>query len=199
MPTGYTAEIGTNDNLTFKEFTLKCARAFGACIMQRDDNLDELPKKQNPSTYHVDELNKAIKKLEHFKKTPKAKLLKELKQELIEFNIKTKKSNKKYKKEKIELRNRYNKMLEHVNNWNCPTPEHEGLKKFMREQIEDSIRFDCGDYESSELSYTPEEFYKEKLKDLTCDIKHHEEGYNKEVELTNQRNKWITDLYQSLK
>jgi len=37
MPSGFTSDIYDGKKITFKDFTLKCARAFGACIHLRDD------------------------------------------------------------------------------------------------------------------------------------------------------------------
>ena len=48
MPTGYTAIIEDKPGLTLREFALRCARGMGACIMQRDDNMDEPPKAPEP-------------------------------------------------------------------------------------------------------------------------------------------------------
>lgn len=35
MPTGYTADI--KDGIDFKTYAMNCARAFGACVMLRDE------------------------------------------------------------------------------------------------------------------------------------------------------------------
>jgi len=43
MPTGYTAKLCEGEQ-SFGEFALGCARAFGACVMQREDSMDDLPK-----------------------------------------------------------------------------------------------------------------------------------------------------------
>lgn len=44
MPTGYTAIIEERADLSFRDFALRCARGMCACVMQRDDPMDELPK-----------------------------------------------------------------------------------------------------------------------------------------------------------
>lgn len=41
------------------------------------------------------------------------------------------------------LRAKCEAMLASVEAWQVPTPEHESLKTFMREQITQSIAFDC--------------------------------------------------------
>jgi len=54
---------------SFEEFILGCAKAFGACIMMRDDSLDKpIPEKFEPSDYYVVALDKAIAEFEKLKK-----------------------------------------------------------------------------------------------------------------------------------
>jgi hypothetical protein len=198
MPTGYTSEIGTKDNLTFKEFTLKCARAFGACIHQRDDSSNTLPKKQEVDKYHLDELNSAIKKLKNFKKTSKKVLRQKMERDFLKRNkellISIEKTH--------ALQNKYKLMLKKVNNWIPPSTEHDGLKKFMIEQIAESIKWDCStSYQEEGLSREKESFeehYVAELKSLEDDIKYHEKKYNEDVERTNKANRWIEELYNSL-
>jgi hypothetical protein len=198
MPTGYTSEIGTKDNLTFKEFTLKCARAFGACIHQRDDASDILPQKQKVDNYHISQLNAAIKKLKTFKKTSKKVLRQKMERDFLKRNkellISIEKTH--------ALQNKYKLMLKKVNNWIPPSTEHDGLKKFMIEQIAESIKWDCSTsyYEEglARKQESFEEYYRNEIKSLEKDIKYHEEKYNEDVERTNKANQWIEDLYNSL-
>jgi hypothetical protein len=41
MPTGYTAGVADGTITEFREYALLCARAFGACIMLRDEPVEE--------------------------------------------------------------------------------------------------------------------------------------------------------------
>ena len=60
MPTGYTLELYDGKDITFEEFVLKCARAFGALINMRDEPRDApIPERFEPSYYHLKELIKA--------------------------------------------------------------------------------------------------------------------------------------------
>lgn len=62
MPTGYTAAIA--DGISFTNYAMGCARAFGALIEMRDEPSDApIPEEFKPSTYHLEELQKAQKKL----------------------------------------------------------------------------------------------------------------------------------------
>ncbi len=54
MPTGYTHLIEEGCNL--EEFVWACARAFGACVMMRDDSVDKpVPEKFEPSDSVTDD------------------------------------------------------------------------------------------------------------------------------------------------
>lgn len=64
MPTGYTAPIYEGKQITFPEFAMQCARAFGALIDMRDDPMDSpIPDAFVPDTYHARELVKAREQL----------------------------------------------------------------------------------------------------------------------------------------
>ena len=58
MPTGYTADIYEGNDVSFRDFALKCARAFGACIEQRDDDANDKPKliEKTKDNYHIKRL-----------------------------------------------------------------------------------------------------------------------------------------------
>ena len=69
MPTGYTEDIYNGKDVTFKDFALKCARAFGACVHQREDNIDDPPRLKIADTSYYEE---KLKKAKAFKKPTKA-------------------------------------------------------------------------------------------------------------------------------
>jgi hypothetical protein len=64
VATRYTIGVQDGSIKDFKTFALRCARAFGAGIMQRDDPMDQPPKKlTEESSYHKTEMKKAEKEL----------------------------------------------------------------------------------------------------------------------------------------
>ena len=99
MPTGYTIDIYNGKKVTFKDFALNCARAFGACVMQRDDPADEKPKIMPEESYHT----KALKKLGKFKKPSEIRFKAFIKKQLAD--------NKRIIKEKKTLEKAYSKMI----------------------------------------------------------------------------------------
>jgi len=199
MATGYTSKLSEGEQ-SFEEFALQCARAFGACVMQRDDPMDNPPELQEPSKYYQEELIRAQKSLAKFNETKKEDYL-------SEFNDYLKKSrqyNEKQKKERLELKKRYQKMLKKVKNWEQPSADHKGLKDFMIEQLESSIAYDCdGDYYEREEKLleklTFDEWYEQKKNEVNRSLEYFAAENKKEVERAAERNKWILALYESLK
>jgi len=196
MPTGYTRQI--KDGISFQQFAMSCARAFGACIMMRDDPADKsIPEKFEPSTYNSRELNKAQKELEKINKLS----IEEGKREAItEFADEIQRRNRDIE-ENRKLINQYKDMLQQVEQWQPPTPDHIEFKKFMISQIEGSIKFDGNeDYyiKNPIKKLTGEDWLARKRKDILWNIAYHAKEYNDEIERTNQRNKWVKDLRDSL-
>lgn len=195
MPTGYTNLI--EKGITFNRFVLQCARAFGACVTQRDEDMGQLPRLQKlDAKYHKDSIEKAKEKLKMAKLCTDLQiqaLIDNDKQKLIKYNSKS-------KLEKENLLAKYNDMLDKVKNWTPPTPNHDRLKEFMIEQIESSIKFDCGtSYESPIMNYTVKEYRKMLIDNENDDIKYHTKQIREETKRINEANKWITDLYNNLK
>lgn len=191
MPTGYTTDIYNGKDVSFRDFALTCARQFGACIMQRDDPADEKPKIMPEESYHAEEL----KKLGKFKKPTKAE---------FENYIKTKIADCKETIDKMKkLQTAYNRKIKEAQDWNPPTPEHEGLKEFMIKQLTESMQFDCSyaHYESdlkklNKMTY--DDYFEQQKQHHKWLIKYHTEYLEKDLNAIRQRNKWIQDLYNSL-
>ena len=191
MPTGYTTDIYNGKDVSFKDFALNCARAFGACVMQRDDPADEKPKIMPEESYHT----KALKKLGKFKKPSEIQFKAFIKKQLAD--------NKRIIKEKKTLEKAYSKMIEQAAKWTPPTIEHEELKDFMIKQLVESKEWDCGvdSYEcelASLSAMTYNDYIEKTRKEYIFNFKYHEEHLIKEINLIKQRNKWIEDLYNSL-
>lgn len=193
MPTGYTSPIYDNKDVSFKDFALNCARAFSACVHQRDDNVTDKPKlRELDIQYHLNELEEA----KNQKIPTEIEFEAYKKQKLDEAHADMKKN--------VELRERYEKMLENAKNWNPPTPEHAGLKKFMIEQLESSLKFDCNEkYRENDINTLEVMEYSDYVKQLKKDnkwsIEYHTEAIEKEKKSVETVNKWITALYENLK
>ena len=193
MPTGYTEDIYEGKDVSFSDFALKCARAFGACIEQRDDDLNDKPKliEKTKDSYNIKKLEEAKK----WKKPTKAEFDAYVKKQTAYYNEQIDKQNK--------LKASYQRMLDKANAWTPPTKEHEGLKKFMINQLTESMEFDCSnDYYQRELNNIKQLTYNEYVKDMRDrnkrDIEYHTNALKEDNERVDTRNAWISALYKSL-
>ena len=140
MPTGYTADLKEGKQVTFQEFAMKCARAFGALVEMRDQPFDAtIPDEFRPSSYHLDAIETAKKRLAEVEKWSSARAERQAKKA---FDDEVR-SSKKYGEKNEKTKRAYNAMLKQVRKWVPPSKDHEGLKSFMIEQLTKSIEFDC--------------------------------------------------------
>lgn len=199
MPTGYTTDI--ENDITFEDYLLGCARAFGACLHQRDDGMKDKPKLRSTETsYHVDALSRAKKDVAELEAmmgvNDRTAYGKKAIEEAVAFE-------QEYFNKKIVLKNKYDAMLQKAYNWHPPTADHENLKKFMIDQITQSIDFDCNTkYDMDRLTElskaNPLDKYNEAMRRAYKDVEYHETELLKERERTADANKWISALYDSL-
>lgn len=204
MPTGYTAGIIDGTIKDFPTFAKQCMRAFGATIHMRDDDGDAEYKPMKESEHYEKEIAKSKHDLDKIFSISDDDLIEEernnlerRKSEYLEYIAKAKR-----------ISETLNKMLTEVHNWQPPTEEHQGIKKFMIEQINSTINHD-GDasYYHAYIAQTDEE-----LKNLTADnirqeritsanesLKMYTENRDNEKKRVAEANKWVTDLLDSLK
>lgn len=197
MPTGYTSKI--EDGQSFEDFVLGCARAFGACIMQRDDPMKDRPKLREVSTFHAEQLPEALAMLGYLQSLDDNQQEEYGQQERDKDIAQIQK----YIEERRALEGKYHAMLDKVGAWTPPTPEHAGLKEFMVKQIVDSIQFDCSTnyyVESLQkaISKKPIDYYNEALEQQERSCTYHEEEQEKEEQRVAESNAWILELYKSL-
>lgn len=191
MPTGYTDNI--KEGITFKDFALQCSRSFDALINMRDELFDAPIKYSEPSDYNKKQIERLRTELDKLcaLSTGEIEQLhdKEYTKELLSWE-----SN----KLQIEkLLSKYNIMIKNVRKWIPPTKEHDGLKKFMIEQIEESIRFDCTIYDKPQKTNVGL-WFSEKKESLQKSIDYNIGEDIKEIQRTNKRNQWIKKLIDSL-
>lgn len=196
MPTGYTAAI--EKGISLRQFILNCTRAMGACIMQREDDAGDPPKKREPTDYHVKEIERVEAVLREVElmddATAQIRATEEYDKELQSIEEGIIKNN--------TLRQKYETMLSQVKSWIPPTPDHQGLKDFMISQITESISFDCSDYHTNRLDklklLSPQEWKHKEMKRALTDLNYHQKGNSDELGRCRSQNNWIDKLYASL-
>lgn len=197
MPTGYTAGVQDGSINTFEQFAMQCARAFGATILMRDDPLDKpIPEEFEPSDYYEKALAQAQADLDSTLAMSASECEAAARQEHRE----TCERYAEYRENERVERERYVAMLAKVEAWTPPTSEHEGMKKFMREQLNESIKFDCGNYYANDPPMkSGSEWRTERIASLGRSVSRYVEEQAKEIERTNNRSDWVKQLRESLK
>ncbi len=195
MPTGYTAAI--KDGISFKKYAMDCARAFGACIDMRDEPADkEIPAAFELSNYHVAKIEEAVAEIASIAALTMTECVAGAQADYdseVERWAET-------KRKSDELKDKYEAMLAEVQAWKPPTPEHEELKRFMRDQILESIRFDCRDdeFERQIPRLTATEWLAKKTEAANRSLAYHTAEHAKEVQRNEGRTAWVSALRQSL-
>lgn len=196
MPTGYTAPVADGEVTEFADFAMECARAFGALVTMRDSPEATIPDEFEPNTsYHDEKLAKAKADLEMIS----AMSAEECRRQAEAAFEKVREQRLEAGLERTAQLGRYEAMLAKVRQWTPPTPDHVGLKDFMVQQIEESIRFDCSPINWPEYpQLAPEEWRAERLAKAQRDIEYHTEERAKEVKRARERTEWVRALRQSL-
>ena len=189
MSTGYTDKI--KDGITFEEFALSCARAFG---FTEATGKYWIPP---PPDYHVRGLAREKRKLAKVNRTTIAEAEKTA---LVVYKKGSNRIKKQIKKDRL-LMAQYRNMLRQVEAWIPPTSDHTEIKEFMAKQITGSIDFDgLRDYyiENPAILQTGEEWLKTQKEVAQRDIAYHSEGIKKEMEQAEVGNAWVKALRDSL-
>lgn len=194
MPTGYTAQI--LDGATFQQYALSCARAFGALITMREDPSDApIPDEFKPSTYHTNELRKARAEVERLRAmTPQ-----QMKAAAERSNRMAMKAHQERVRRSNADRAKYTAVLEQAKAYKAPTKDHEAYRKFMIEQIEGSIKFDCMDKdEAAPERVTPEEWFRSAMDYAQRNVTYYTKEKAQEEIRCAERTEWIRELKKSL-
>jgi hypothetical protein len=193
MPTGYTAAIAKG--IDFKTFALDCARAFGACVLLRDEpgGGEIIPEQFDPSDYHAKALIAVEARLAELEGMGPLDLAREAKA----YNAAAEASWRQSAAKIADLRQKYEAMLAKVEAWVPPTLDHYGLREFMREQIRQSIDFDCYDL-AKPRPVSGVEWFASEYDKARRGVQYHTAENAKEVARANQRTAWVKALRESL-
>lgn len=203
MPTGYTAGIVDGKIKTFPEFAKLCMRAFGATIHMRDDSMTAEYQPRVPTRYYSEQLEVYGKKLADAKSFSDEGVIDARKEEL--------EKTKAYHEERIIEVNKNKDVLERflndVQKYTPPTAEHEGVKKFMEEQITETIKYDgSATYHEEALQkineeladLNPKKIRAQMIADAERNVAYHEKQQAEELKRCTDSNKWVDDFLKSI-
>jgi len=195
MPSGYTASIYEGEDPSFRNFTLTCARAFGALIDLRDEPMSaEVPELERRDYSFEWAMRAATELAEVQSWAPRTARRKAAAAHQAELDYREQSAQK-----KADLLDKYVDMLGQVIAWEPPTPEHEELQKFMIEQLENSIDFDCSPYpRDPAVRLTGAQYKAARIADLTEEIERSKESFADEVLRHHDRTQWVENLVNSL-
>ena len=174
---------------------MSCARAFGALVTMRDEPSDAvIPDEFVPTDYHVKNIKRLKSKLASIEKLTPEEVREAARLEFVDkFHQRDA-----WRTERRILRDKYEEMLNKVNAWNPPSNDHYGLKRFMIQQIEESIRHDCWEYDDELVEDPPDVWRSKKKEAIRKSIAYHEKEDREERERVADRNRWVRELRWSL-
>jgi hypothetical protein len=197
MPTGYTADVQSGKVTDFQTFALQCVRAFGALVMMRDAPSDApIPEEFKPSDYSAKALQDATSELERLRLMTPSDVERAAAAAYDEALTRWAAR----RKERVQVRQRYEAMIAQVQAWDPPSQDHVEMKSFMLKQLRDSIDFDCSsDYDDRPVKRDSKKWHAQESKRLRESIAYHVKSHAEEVERTRGRNVWVRQLRESLK
>lgn len=195
MPTGYTEII--KEGATFSEFVWRCARAFGALIEMRDHALDaKIPDELKPSIEYDEkrlvEAEAALIELQNLSADECDR------RAHADFSKRSAEHEKSIASRR-SLKHQYENMLDDVRLWKPPTGEHVELKEFMIRQLEESIGFDCREFDDWKPKLlTGHEWLAQRIESENRCVANAKQHIADEIRRTNARNAWIKALRESV-
>ena len=196
MSTGYTEILLRKEHVTFKEFALRCVKAF-LIEFREEEGLDaEVKDEIEERSYYAEKLEQARKELEEFIKMDSSK-------QYVMCGVDIHKqieSLEASKENNNRDNNKFREMIQKVEKYIPPSGRHVEFKKFMIKQLNDSITI--GDFYTSSIEILKTKNFdvwrSEKIIQLNKDIQYYETGYQKKIERNKDRNEWVRLFKQSL-
>ena len=139
MPTGYTAAVQDGTVTTLNDFALMCARNFGALVHMRDDQYAPIPEVIEPSNFYRKRIVSLTRHLDRLRAMGPSEAQRACQQAYSQSMAFWKRTC----DNRAIHRVRYQAMLEQVQAWQSPTPDHEALRSFMLSQLTESVNWDC--------------------------------------------------------
>lgn len=196
MATGYTEIVKERADVTFEDFAWRCARAFGAFVMQRDDsrNAPTVVVEEPDTAYYEELLAKIRARLSELETMSAADAERMAKKDFDEGARAAREIN----EHRQATRQRYEAMMAKVEAWEPPSKDHESMKKFMLDQLRDSLQFDCGGEPWAPVRLVGAEWRADELESAARDIAYYAKRIDEARERCAKRNAWVKALVESI-
>jgi hypothetical protein len=193
MPTGYTSII-EDGNPTFKEYALRCARAFGAFVHMREEPLNApLRLRDEPDGHYEKKLSEAKARLAKLSKLEP----KDVQKDCAKTNAQRKKDWAESEEKRIATMAKYDTMATKVMAYQPPTPDHNHFKEFMLDQIRLSTAYMNEPRPFPEM-LTPKQHLDSQINSAKWDVEYYSKQVKEERERESGRNDWAKKLMESL-
>lgn len=131
MPTAYTQILFDEPSTDFATFAQRCAREFGACIWMRDASLGAPLTEPVVEPFYLSEVESAGQRVEELCSMSQG----EVQQRFADEVAAVLERNEQYAQVVKARQETIDAMLAKVAGWRPPSEAHEGLKRFMRDQL----------------------------------------------------------------
>ena len=200
MPSGLTYKIYNGEELTLRDFALRCVTQLGAGYFASQQGEKELPKDKAPiltvGSYHEVKIIKAEKEIEKWEALRNN--LEEARKLYDEQYAKNMQTNAAVNEQRKEIKERYNTVLEKVKAWDIPI-EYTSLKELMLEQLKKSIEWDCSPYTPYKEEKVPiEEWVEIRIKLAKIDLDYYTKEFQEEKGRIAEHNNYLKGLYDAL-
>lgn len=197
MPTGYTAAVEDGTITTLGDYAMRCARAFGMLIEMRDDPLDApIPERFEPQTAYYDEMiveaRATLAEVDGLSAADCARRAMTEHADALDRQ-------RGYERDRAEHLRRYEAMLEKIDAWRVP-PDLDTLRQFMRDQLLESIRFDCPPTSKREPAtlMSGGEWRTNIIRKTRRDLDYYQEERQREIDRVAERNHMLALLRDTL-
>lgn len=195
MPTGYTAKLHEGEQ-SLREFLMGIGRGMGFAITQRDDDIGEPVREVEPSDYHDRQIAEYESKLASLRDVTDEEALSLAREEYRD----TLRRHEEAVAKRRALVERYARMLHEVAAWDPPELVA-GVKELALEQLQESIKFDCGVGiypDKPEEPTSGAEWLAARRAEARKSLAYHEKARAEEIARTNDRNRYIRTFLDSL-
>lgn len=190
MPTGYTSPL-YDAEMSFEDFVIHVASNITQGSFS--GKLSKVSLDLGGTKAKLEEAKANLTRIQNMTEE-------ELEQAALEEFEETRARQREHEKSVAALKTRYESMLEQVKTWQPPTPDHQGLKDLMLEQLQTSLEFDtsCVVQDRQERPKTAKQYRQEQIQSIQDHIASLVRSMEKQRKRVRTHNEWVEALANDL-